>query len=175
MHDVRVAGVGDDQAVARHHAQQLMELPLDRGDVGIDVGVVVLEIVEHRGARPVVNELGALVEERRVVLVRLDDEVLAAAEPRRDVEVAGHAADQESRLEAGVLEDPREDARSRGLAVRAGDGERPAAREHVPRQPLRPGRVGNAALQQRFDQRVAAAHDVADDDDVRLQLQLFGS
>ena len=135
--------------------------------------MVVLEIVEHRGARTVVNELGALVEERRVVLVRLDHEVLAAAEARGHVEIAGHTADQKSRIEAGMLEDPRENARGRGLAVRAGDGERPAAREHVPRQPLRPGRVRNATLQQRFDQRVAAAHDVADDDDVRPQLQLL--
>ena len=173
VHHVGVAGVGDDQAVARHHAQQLMELPLDRRDVGIDVGVVVLEIVEHRGARPVVHELGALVEERRVVLVRLDDEVPAAAEPRRDVEIAGHAADQKSRIEAGVLEDPGENARRRGLAVRAGDRQRPALGEHVPRQPFRAGRVGNAAFQQRLDQRIAAAHDVADDDDVRLQLQLL--
>ena len=52
----------------------MMELRLDRGEVGKDVGVVELEVVEHRGARPVVHELRALVEERRVVLVGLDHE-----------------------------------------------------------------------------------------------------
>src|SRR6185503_2046654 len=100
-------------------------------------------------------------------------EMPAAAEPRRDVEVAEDAADQKSGIEAGVLEDPRQNARSRGLAVRAGDRERPAAGEHVPRQPFGAGSVGNAALQQRLHQRVAATHYVADDDDVRSQLQLL--
>ena len=52
--------------------------------------------------------------------------------------------------------------------MRAGDGERPALGEHVSRQPLRARRVGDAAFQQRFDERVAAAHHVADDDDVGL-------
>ena len=39
-----------------------------------DVGVVELEVVEHRRARAVVHELAALVEEGGVVFVRLDDE-----------------------------------------------------------------------------------------------------
>ena len=59
---------------ARHGAHQVVELALDRGEVGIDVGVVEFEVVEDRGARPVVHELGALVEERGVVLVGLDHE-----------------------------------------------------------------------------------------------------
>ena len=65
----------------------------------IDVRVVVLDVVDHERARPVVNELGALVEERGVVLVRFDDEVLRAAEPRGDPEIARDSADQESGLE----------------------------------------------------------------------------
>ena len=53
----------------------------------IDIGVVELDVVDDQRARPVVDELGALVEERRVVLVGLDDEILRAAEPRRDAEI----------------------------------------------------------------------------------------
>ena len=88
--------------------------------------MIVFEIVEDRGARSVVDELRALVEERRVVFVSLDDEMRAAAEPRRDIEIAGHAADQKSRIEARVLEYPRQHARSGRLAVGTRDCERPA-------------------------------------------------
>lgn len=52
-----------DEAGAGHGAQ-VVELPLDRLDIGIDVRVVVFEVVEDAGARPVVDELGALVETR---------------------------------------------------------------------------------------------------------------
>jgi hypothetical protein len=75
----------------------MMELPLDGFHIGIDIRVVVFEVVEDRGKRPVVHELRALVEERGVVLVRFDDEERVAAEPRARVEIGGHAADEKSR------------------------------------------------------------------------------
>ena len=49
-----------------------MELGLDGIQVGEDVGVVELEIIEDRGARMVMHELGTLVEKRRVVLIRFN-------------------------------------------------------------------------------------------------------
>ena len=153
MHHVRIASVRDDEAVARDHAQELMELPLDGSDIGIDIGVIVLEIVQHRGARPVVHELRTLVEERGVVFVGFDNEKLAAAESRRDIEIARHTADEEAWFEARMLQNPRENARGRGLAVRASHGQRPAVRQQVPRQPLRTGGVRDAAFEQSFDQR----------------------
>ena len=93
---VGVGGVHDQPPVARHAAQQLVELPLDGGQVRVDVRVVEFEVVQDRRARPVVQELGALVEKRRVVLVRLDHE-RPAAQARRDAEVLRHAADQKAR------------------------------------------------------------------------------
>ena len=56
-----------------------MELFLDRRQIFVDIGVIELEIVEDQRPRAVVNELGALVEERRVVLIGLDHEELPAA------------------------------------------------------------------------------------------------
>ena len=97
-----VAGVDDQPAARRHGAHQVMELALDRRQVVEDVGVVELEVVEDRGARPVVDELAALVEEGGVVLVGLDHERRGrVAEARRDAEVERHAADQEARALAG--------------------------------------------------------------------------
>ena len=100
-------------------AHEVVELRFDRRDVRKDVGVVEFEIVEDRRARPVVDELRALVEERRVVLVGLDHEERTVAVPRGNTEVDGNAADQEARLEASAIEDVRKHRRSRRLAVRA--------------------------------------------------------
>ena len=52
----------------------MMELRLDRRQVGKDVGVVILQVIENRGTRPIVDELGALITKRRIVFVRLDHE-----------------------------------------------------------------------------------------------------
>ena len=82
LHHRLDAAVGDDQAVAGHGAHQMVELGFDRRQVGKDVGVVVFEVVEDRRARPVVDELAALVEEGGVVLVGLDDEVPTLPEAR---------------------------------------------------------------------------------------------
>src|SRR6185437_5374762 len=108
-----------------------MELPLDGRHVRVDVGVVILEIVEDQRAWPVVDELRALVEEGRVVFVRLDHEEWRRPEARARPEVRRHAADQEAGLEPRVLEDPGEKRRSGGLAVRAGDGQYPAIAQHL--------------------------------------------
>jgi len=59
---------------AGHGAQQLIELAADGGNVGIDIRVIEFQIIEDGGARPVVDEFGALVEKRGVVLVGFDDE-----------------------------------------------------------------------------------------------------
>ena len=68
-------------AGGRHGAHQVVELPLDRRQVVEDVGVVELQVVQDRRARPVVDELAALVEEGGVVFVGLDHERRRAAAP----------------------------------------------------------------------------------------------
>ena len=145
----------------------MMELRLDGGEVGEDVGVVEFEIVEYRGARPVVDELGALVEKGGVVFVGLDDEERAVGEPRGNAEIERHAADQEPRIQPGMIENPREHRRRRRLAVRAGDREHPLVVEHVLEEPLRSRLVGQPGVEDRLDERIAARQRVADDEDVR--------
>jgi len=46
----------------------------DGGDVRINIRVIEFQIIENRGARPVVHEFRPLIEKRSVVLIRLDDE-----------------------------------------------------------------------------------------------------
>src|SRR5688572_26290157 len=99
----------------------MMELPLDRREVRIDIRMIELEVVEYRGAGPVVHELRPLVEECRVVFVGFDHEERLSSQACARVEVARYAADEKARLEPRVLENPRRE-RARGrLAVSARD------------------------------------------------------
>ena len=126
----------DDQPATRDGAHQMMELALDLTEIVEDVGVVELQVVEDQGAWSIVDELGALIEEGGVVLVRLDHEEGRGAQPRGQPEIQRHTADQEARGETGVLQDPGEHARGRGLAVRAGHGQHPAIAQEILAQPF---------------------------------------
>src|ERR1700686_1445638 len=174
LRQMRIGTVADDAAAARHGAQQVLELPLDGRQIGVNVGVIVFEIVQHQGARPVVHEFRALVEERGIVLIGFDDEERLLAEPRAKAEILRQAADQKSRRQSRVLEDPGEHAAGRGLAVSAGHPQYPALAQYRIGQPLRPRGIRQVAIEHGLDHRHAARHDVADDDDLGLELELFG-
>ena len=103
-------GADDEQAVGGHQRDELPERVLDRLERREDVDVIELDRREDRGVRAVVEELRALVEERGVVLVALDDEVLALAELLALAERDRHAADEQRRIAAGLLEDVRDAA-----------------------------------------------------------------
>ena len=91
-----VGAVGHDFAGSRHSPHEVVKLPLDRLQIVEDVGMIELDVVQYCGARAVVDELGALVEEGGVVLVGLDDEARGGRETRGDRKVVRHAADQET-------------------------------------------------------------------------------
>ncbi len=163
----RILGIDDQPAVARHAAHEVMELTLDRGHVGENIGVVVFEIVENRDLRAVVHELAALVEECGVVFVRFDDKIIAAAQSCRDAEILRHAADEKSRRTAAGVEYPGQQRARRRLAVCAGDREYAARGEQALADPLRPGGIRQARIEHVLDGRVATRQRVADDHQVR--------
>ena len=124
-----VAAVDDDAPVAGTVRTRWWNCVSIAARSAKDVGVVELEVVEDRRARPVVDELRALVEERRVVLVGLDHEeraVASAAPTRRSRRGTPPIRKPGSR--PASLEDVREHRRGRRLAVRAGDREHPLVR-----------------------------------------------
>ena len=170
----RIAAVDDDAPLAWHAAQQVVELRLDGGQVGEDIGVVEFEIVQDQRGREVMHELAALVEQGRVVFVRLDDE-RAAAQPRRHAKILWHATDQEARIAAGAFEYPGHHGAGRGLAMRSGNGHDVAPRQQVFADPGRTGGKRRAAVEHGFEERIAARHHIADDEAVRRQRQLLGA
>ncbi|MNX70088.1 hypothetical protein D3C86_1013280 [compost metagenome] len=168
----RLSGRMNHQSFARDGPHQVMELPLDGRQVREDVRVIEFEVVQDRRARTVVHELGAFVEERAVVFVGFNDEKRRIAQARRHREVLRHAADQETRSHARVLQHPGQHAAGGGLAVRTGNRQHPAALQHVISQPLRAGNVGQAFVQYILHSRVAPGHGVADHYQIRGRIEL---
>jgi hypothetical protein len=93
---------------------------------------------------------------------------------RRHAEVQRHAADQEagfrpasSRIQASI-----EVVVVLPCVPATASTQRPA--QHVLGQPLRPGHVGQAAVEDRLHQRIAARHRVADHEQVGLERRAGG-
>lgn len=164
----------DDAALARHDAHQVVELFLNGFQVVKNIRVVKLKVVEDQRARAVVHKLGALVEERAVILVGFDHKERAVSQTRRDVEITRYAADDEARLIAAGFEDPGRHARGGRFAVGTGNGNHPAVAQDEVMQPLRAGHERNIAFQYRLNARIAAGHGVANNHQVRLGIQLAG-
>ena len=124
-----IVAVAEQQAVARHEPDEMAERLLHRREVGEDVRVIELEVVDDGDFGQVMDELAALVEKRRVVFVALDDEPFAVGEPRALAEIVRDAADEIARVQPVVLEHPRQQRGGGGLAVRAGDDDASVCRE----------------------------------------------
>ena len=117
-HDRAHAGIVDAQdrgAVERHPVDELDERLLQpREVVAVGVHVVGVDVRDDGHHRQ-------QVQERRVRLVGLDDDVVADAEARVGAGGVEPAADHEGRVEAGLGEHAGDEAGRRRLAVRAGD------------------------------------------------------
>ena len=114
-------GAGCGVTAGRHQRVEFLERALVVRSVAVDVRVIEFGAGDDRCARPVVQELGPLVEVGGVVLVAFEDEVLALPEPESLVEVERHASDQQARIAPCVVQHLREQAGRRRLPMRAGD------------------------------------------------------
>ena len=114
---VGVVDAEDGGAVERHPVDEVDEGLLQlREVVAVGVHVVGVDVGDDRHHRQ-------QVQERRVGLVGLDDDVVAGAEPRVGAGGVEPAADDEGRVEAGLGEHAGDERGRRRLAVRAGDGD----------------------------------------------------
>ena len=83
------------QAAARHQIDEPLECDLHRFEIGVDVGVVELNVREDQRVGKVVQKLRPLVEEGRVVFVAFEDEGARGTKLKAGAEVLRDAADQE--------------------------------------------------------------------------------
>ena len=161
----------------------MVKLPLNCRQVVKDVGMVKFQVVEYRGAGPVVHKLAALVKKSRVVFVGFNDNGLALAESGRDAKVQRHAAHQKAGLQAGSFQDPAGHGRGGGFAVGTGDGNHMATLQHMLSQPLRSADVGQASVKNGFHERefrravgqVRTTDHVAHHEHVGLECELIGA
>ena len=156
------------QPAARNQVDEAPERQPDRLQVGIDVGVVVLDVVDDGDVGQVLQELRGLVEERAVVLVPLDDELAAAADAVAAAEIVGDAADEHARIGAAVRQQPAGQRRGRRLAVRAGDDDGARAPEEVIADRLGQRAIADLPVEHFLELGVAARDGVADDDEVEI-------
>ena len=147
---------------------QAPEGQLDVLERAEDVGVVHLQVVHDRHLGQVVDELAPLVEERRVVLVALQDEPGGVGESGSLSEVGRDAADQEGGVEAGVLEHPGQQGGGGGLAVGAGHHEGVLPADEALLEELRQRAVAEPVVEDVLRLGVAPGDGVADHHEVRL-------
>ncbi len=136
--------------------------------------MIVLEVIEDRGAGAVVDEFRALVKKRTVVLIGLDHEKQGAAQPRRYRKILRHSADQKARAHARMFKHPRQHAAGGSLAVGPGDSHDPAALQHMIGQPLRPGHIGQPLVEHVLDGGIATRQGIADYHQIGRRIQLGG-
>jgi hypothetical protein len=171
-------GAQQQQAPARDQVHETPERQRYRLDVGVNVGVIELDVVDDADVREVLEELRSLVEECAVVLIPFDDEVAAVAEPvarTACAQIPGDAADEDARIGAGVREDP---SRQRGrgrLAVRSCDDDGPRAPEKVIADGFGQRAVGDLSIQDFLELRITAGDGVADDDEVEVAGDVLGA
>ena len=162
------------RAGPRHQVDEALEGEAVGDVVAENVRVVKLDVAHHRRPRQVVPHLGALVEIRGVVFVRLDDEELGVREPERDAEVLRDASDEKRRIEPRRLQQPCDQACGGGLAVRSRHRNHMAAGQ----KPLldHGGRrsVAQPPVQHLLELGVAPADRVAHHDHVRIAGQVGG-
>jgi len=160
------------QAVGRHRVHEAAELEHDGVEVGVDVGVVVLDAGDHQDRRTVVEKLGRLVEIGGVVLVPLDDEVGAAAQGGAPPEVQRDPADEERGVESQLRQRPGGHGRGGGLAVGPGDHHRRLAGQEQQLDHLGHGQVRQPGGQRVLELRIAAGDGVAHHHQVGRRIQV---
>src|SRR6266851_1252044 len=165
--DSRIVGVGDQAVLCSEVFEQLSKDRLVGRRIRKDVGVVPIDVGEHRQLRGEVQELGARIEDRRGVLVALEDELSPTAPGGRGAEVLGGHAEAEAGVASGCAKDPGDQAGCRGLPRRAGHHDAKAVSGQLA-PVLGLADEPNVVLPSSVGFRIAIAHLVALDDEVGL-------
>src|SRR5262249_50620516 len=85
---VWIVAIEQDHSVLRNDVNQAPETEFDRVEIGKNVRVIELDVVDHQQLGEIVNELRALVEKCAVVFVPFDHEIARVIEERTLTEIA---------------------------------------------------------------------------------------
>src|SRR5213592_2706594 len=109
--------------------------------------MVELDIVYDHHFRKIMNEFGALIEKRGVVLVTFNNEVLGIVQARALTEIFRQSANEITGLASGFLHNPGKQRRSGCFAVRSRDYEVVTAPQKIIFQNFRQGEVKQFSIQ----------------------------
>ena len=174
---VRTVAAEQQEPVPGHQVGQPAERQAHGIQIGVDVRVVELDVVDERDVGQILQELRGLVEEGAVVLVALDDELAPVAQPVARpllTEVQGDAADEHRWIVLRVCEQPAGERGGRRLAVRPGDDNRARAPEELLAYRLRQRAMPDLATEHLLELRVASRDGVADHDQGEVRGDVLG-
>src|SRR5271170_1046840 len=171
--EICIIAIAEQQAVSRHEPDELRKTLLDGVEIFKNVRVIEFQIVDDGNFRQVMDELAALVEKRRVVFVALDDEPLAVRETRALRKIIRDAADEKTRIQTVVLENPRQQRSRRGLAVRSRNNNRTFTANKKFLQQFRQRAVTQFVVETKFRFGIATRNSVANDNQIRLVRKIF--
>ncbi len=175
---VRTIRAKQQQAVPWDQVHEPPEGEQHRIEIGVDVGMIELDVPDDRDVGEILEELGGLVEERAVVLVTLDHEVAALSDSIARAllpEIERDATNQQRRIERTAREQPCRQRRRRGLAMRASDDNRARIPEKVIAHSFRERAVTDLPLQDALELGVASRNRVPDHDEVDVRCDVLGS
>src|SRR6185503_2485580 len=171
--DVWTIPTGDQSAVFGYEIHKSTKRQFHCVEIFINVRVIEFDVVYDRELGQVVHELRTFVEVSGVVFVGFDEEVIAVRDAKTRAEVLRYTTDEESRVESALVHDPRRNAGSRRLAVRARDRERVTPANELFFHDLRLRSIKEFAFERFFDFRISARDCVTDDHAVRKGREMF--
>ena len=152
---------------------QVVKLSLNGRQVIKYVGMIKLEIINCQGAWAVMHELGAFVEERGIVFIRLHHKEIRLTRACGQAEITRYAPDQKARGHACIFQNPGQQATGGGFTVGTGHGQYPFVPQQVLGQPLGARRVRQAGVEHILHHRITPGHGVANDHAIRTILQVL--
>ena len=82
---------------SRYRSDEMVKLGFNRRKVVKDVGMIELYVVQNRESWPVMDHLGTLVEEGRIVFIGFDHEIGSCSQPGGYAEVDRNSTNEEPR------------------------------------------------------------------------------
>src|SRR5262249_7662052 len=133
-----------------------------------NISVIKLQVVDNPNLRQVMNKLAALIEKSRVIFVPLDDEPFAVRKSRTLRKIVRNPANEITRVQAVMFEDPRQQRRRRRFSVSAGNDNRPLAANEKFLEQLRQRAVTQLVIEHIFGLGIPSGNRVAYHYQIRL-------
>src|SRR5580704_6170226 len=114
----RIVGVDENKTCGRYNIHQAAEAEFDLIEIGIDVSMVKLDVIDDYGLRKVMKEFSALVEKRGIVLVSFNNEIARITKSCALAQISGDSTNQETRVAARFAEEPSHECGRRRFPVR---------------------------------------------------------